>query len=108
MAVAGMTVTSLYRPALPVTTPRRKIFETFLFAGGFTVAGLLLHQPWGIHKNGGTPAWILLSLAIACAVYALLYWVADAKKLTRWAVPFASAGSNTLLMYIVRLFVCFL
>ena len=101
MAVAGMTVASLYRPAMAVTTPRRKICDTLLFAAGFAVAGWLLHQPWGIHKNGGTPAWILLSLAIACAVYALVYWVVDVKKITRWAVPFASAGSNTLLMYML-------
>ena len=50
-------------------------------------------------KNGGTPAWILLSLAIACAVYALLYWLVDVKRITRWTAPIASAGSNTLLMY---------
>ena len=102
MAVAGMTVASLYRPAVAAaTTPRMRIGGTLCFGAGFAVAGLLLRHPWGIHKNGGTPAWILLSMAVACAVYALLYWVIDVKKIARWMAPIASAGSNTLLMYML-------
>lgn len=101
MAVAGMTVASLYRPALETRTPRNRICGTLLFGAGFAVAGLLLRHPWGIHKNGGTPAWILLSMAVACAVYALLYWMIDVKQISRWTASIASAGSNTLLMYML-------
>ena len=72
-----------------------------LFGVGFAVAGLLLRQPWGIHKSGGTPSWILLSMALACAVYALLYGLVYVKKITLWTAPLAQAGSNTLLMYML-------
>jgi len=101
MVTAGMTVASLYRSDSAASTPRSRISGTLLFGAGFAIAGLLLRQPWGIHKNGGTPSWILLSMAIACAVYALLYWLVDVKKFTRGTVLLATAGSNTLLMYML-------
>ena len=101
MAVAGMTVASLFNSAAAAATPRSRIGGTLLFGVGFAVAGLLLRQPWGIHKSGGTPSWILLSMALACAVYALLYWLVDVKKCSRWTAPLAQAGSNTLLMYML-------
>lgn len=99
MVIAGMTIATLYRPDSPKATPRSRIVGTLLFGAGFAAAGLLLRPLGGIHKNGGTPAWILCSLAIACAAYALVYWLVDVKKVTRWTAPIARAGSNTLLMY---------
>ena len=101
MVTAGMTVACLYRSDSAASTPRGRINGTLLFGAGFAIAGLLLRQPWGIHKNGGTPSWILLSMAIACAVYALLYWLVDVRKVTRGTALIATAGSNTLLMYML-------
>ncbi len=101
MSVAGLIVASLWGSGSAATTHRSRIGKTLLFGMGLAVAGLLLRHPWGIHKNGGTPAWILLSLSIACAAYALLYWLIEVKRYTRWTVPVAQAGSNTLLMYML-------
>lgn len=101
LVTAGMTVATLYRPDSPRATPWSRIAGTLLFGAGFAAAGLLLRPLGGIHKAGGTPAWILCSLAIACAVYALVYWLVDVKKMTRWTAPIAQAGSNTLLMYML-------
>jgi len=101
IVIAGMTVAPLYRSDSAASTPRSRINGTLLFGVGFAIAGLLLRQPWGIHKNGGTPSWILLSLAIACAAYAVLYWLIDVKKCARWSSLIALAGSNTLLMYML-------
>ena len=101
MAVAGLTVAALCGSGSATATHRVRIGGTLLFGMGCAVAGLLLRQPWGIHKNGGTPAWILVSLSIACAAYALLSWLIEVKRHTRWTAPFAQAGSNTLLMYML-------
>jgi len=101
MVVAGMTVALLYRHDSAATTPKSRIGWTLIFGLGFAVAGLLLRQPWGIHKNGGTPAWILFSMAITCVVYVLLYWIVNVKKITRGTELIAQAGSNTLLMYML-------
>lgn len=68
---------------------------------GFAVAGLLLRPLWGIHKLNSAPSWILCSVAIACAVYSLLYWLVDMKKITGWTALIAPAGYNTLLMYML-------
>ncbi len=101
MVIAGMTVATLFRPNSPVTTPRSRIVWILLFGAGFAAAGLLLRPLWGIHKGGGTPSWILCSVAIACVVYAMLYWLVDVKKITSWTMLIAPAGSNTLLMYML-------
>ncbi len=101
MAVAGLVVATLFQPGAAATTPTRRIAWMLVFAAGFGAAGLLLRPLWGIHKNGSTPSWTLCSVAIACAVYALLYWLIDVLKLTRSAVLLGPAGSNTLLMYML-------
>jgi predicted acyltransferase len=101
MAVAGLVVATLFQPGAAATTPPRRIAWMLVFAAGFGAAGLLLRPLWGIHKDGSTPSWTLCSVAIACAVYALLYWLIDVLKLTRSAVLLGPAGSNTLLMYML-------
>ena len=68
---------------------------------GFAVAGLWLRPLYGISKNLATPAWCLLSSAICCSLYAILFWLVDVKN---WKSAFAflqPAGSNPLLAYIL-------
>lgn len=101
MPVAGMLVATWDSPGGQTVTPGRRVVRTLLIGVGFAVSGLLLQPFGGIHKSGGTPAWILFSLAIACTVYGLLYWLVDVRKITRWTVLMAPAGSNTLLMYML-------
>ena len=102
MVVMGLAVATLFRPNSPATTPWSRIAWMLVFAAGFGAAGLLLRPVWGIHKNGGaTPSWALCSVGIACAVYALLYWLIDVKKIAGWTVLLKPAGSNTLLMYLL-------
>ena len=101
MVVAGMVTATLFRPNSPATTPTSRIGWMLVFAAGFGAAGLFLRPLWGIHKNGGTPSWALCSCAVACAVYALLYWLIDVMRITRWAALLKRAGSNTLLMYML-------
>jgi predicted acyltransferase len=99
MATAGMAIATLFRPNSPATTPWSRIVWTLLFGGGFAAAGFLLRPLGGIHSSA--PSWVLCSMAVACAAYALLYWLVDVKEITRWTAPIAPAGSNTLLMYML-------
>ena len=114
-AVAGMVLATLFRPCsgdcpdfrvsengtVPFRsrTPRGRIAWMLVFAAGLAAAGLLLWPFWGVHKRAATPSWLLYSLVIATTVYALLYWLVDVKKISRWTVLVGPAGSNTLLMY---------
>lgn len=125
MVVAGTVVATLFRPNSTATTPidsdavydpgsgvsaaerligdarlsRSRIAWMLAFAVGLGVAGYLLRPLWGIHKLSCSPTWVLYSTAIACAAYALLYWIVDVKKITGWTALIEPAGSNTLLMY---------
>ena len=102
MVAAGMVAATLFRPNSSAATPSRRIVWLLVFAAGFGAAGLLLRPVWGIHKDGGaTPSWALCSISIACAVYALLYWLIDVQKIAGWTVLLKPAGSNTLLMYLL-------
>ncbi len=101
MVVAGLVIAALHHPRTGAPTARGRLGGTLLFGLGCALAGLLLRQPWGIHKSGGTPAWVLLSMGVACAAYALLHGLVDVKRVTRGLAPFACAGSNTLLMYLL-------
>ena len=64
------------------------------------IAARLLH-PFGISKIRATPTWVLYDVAACCAIYCLLYFVCDVKRKVAWAAPFRSAGSNTLLTYLL-------
>jgi heparan-alpha-glucosaminide N-acetyltransferase len=99
MTVAGMAIGTLFWPNSAATAPRSQIAWMLVFAAGFAAAGLLLRPLWGIHKPAGTPSWILCSLAVACALYAMLYWLIDRMKISRWTALVGPAGSNTLLMF---------
>ena len=101
--VAGMAVATLFRPNSPIKTPWGRIAWILVFAAGFALAGLLVRPllGLGIWKNRCTPAWIFDCSAIACAIYAILYWLIDVMKIDRWTFLIAPAGSNTLLMYLL-------
>jgi predicted acyltransferase len=101
MTVAGMVVATLLRPPCPATTPRSRIAWMLVFAAGFVAAGLLLRPLGGIHKDGCTSSWALCSVGIACAIYAVLYWLIDVKGVRHGMLLVEQAGSNTLLMYLL-------
>jgi heparan-alpha-glucosaminide N-acetyltransferase len=99
--VGGLAIATLFRPNSPTKTPLSRIVWILVFAAGFAAAAFFLRPLLGIHKNSATPSWALYCLAIACAIYAFLYWLIDVKKITRWTAFLGAAGSNTLLMYLL-------
>jgi len=64
------------------------------------IAGWFL-RPLGISKIRATPTWVLWTVAAACVLFTLLYWLCDLKKQTGWAWLVRPAGSNTLLTYLI-------
>ena len=65
-----------------------------LAAGWLTV-------PLGISKIRATPAWTLWNIGAAVLAFALLYWICDQWRKTRWAALVHPAGANTLLTYLL-------
>ena len=73
-------------------------------AAGFALLTLLagaVLTPLGISKIRATPTWSLYSVGAAILLFIPFYWLCDLKRWTAWTFPFRSAGSNTLLTYLL-------
>ncbi|MCL5282106.1 MAG: DUF5009 domain-containing protein [Planctomycetes bacterium] len=103
IAVAGMLLASMLLTP-DATTIRARVRFTLLFIAGCSVGALLLHGLYGINKNQATPSWCLWACAITAAVWLLFYLMADLRPQglgSKLAKPFAIAGSNVLLAYLL-------
>ena len=60
---------------------------------------------WGISKIQGTPSWLAICTGIGFLLFAILYYIADQKKITGWAKIIAPAGTATLTCYMIPYFV---
>ncbi len=65
------------------------------------MAALLLHGEFIISKNGATPPWCFWACAITAAVWLIFYLVGDVMRRTWLTKPFAIAGQNVLLAYLL-------
>jgi len=73
-------------------------------AAGFALLSLIAGgalTPLGISKIRATPTWSLYSVGAAVLVFIGLFWLCDLKHWTGWTFPVRSAGSNTLLTYLL-------
>ena len=97
---AGVVLSTIFflEPRLPKF--RAKAGPALGFAAACATAALLL-TPLGISKIRATPTWALYTVAASCVAYTLLFWVCDWRGYIRWAAPVRSAGSNTLLTYLL-------
>ena len=100
MVIAGILANTLFLNTDLKWSPIRR-FRIGLAAAAFTALAGWLMVPFGISKNRGTPTWSLWSITACLVIFSLLYWLCDIRKHTRWALPFRSAGSNTLLTYLL-------
>jgi predicted acyltransferase len=98
--MAGLLVSLLFFDKLFTASPQAKIRWAVLIAAVLLLSGWAL-SPLGISKNRGTPTWCLYSCAANTLIFALLYWIADVKRHSRWAGFVKPAGSNTLLTYLI-------
>ena len=63
--------------------------------------GVLLRKYFIISKIGGTPTWILISMATALFLFVILHWLVDVRKNIDWYKPIETAGIATLTCYLV-------
>jgi len=63
-------------------------------------AGFALRPAWGISKIRATPAWVLICSGITTAVFALVYWITDRRRINWWGFM-RPAGTQTLLCYLM-------
>jgi len=67
--------------------------------------GLGTRSVWGISKIQGTPSWLSICTGIGFLLFAILYYIADQKKITNWAKIIAPAGTATFTCYMIPYFI---
>ncbi len=98
--MAGVVTSILFLGTGQRPSPLLSISVAAGFALLTLLAGAVL-TPLGISKIRATPTWSLYSVGAAILVFMLLYWLCDLKRWTAWTFPLRSAGSNTLLTYLL-------
>jgi predicted acyltransferase len=102
MTVSGVFVGLLFMPGSPAAAVRERLKWMLVFAGGMLAAGILVRPLYGAQKQQMTPSWGLYSIAISCAVYAVVYWLVDVRKIRGWGALFRPVGRNPLLPYFLH------
>jgi hypothetical protein len=103
IAVAGVLLASIL-PAPDITSVRARATFSLLFIAGCSLGAWLLTGLYGINKNSATPSWCLWACAITAGLWLLFYFLADVRPQglpARFVAPFAVAGGNVLLAYLI-------
>jgi predicted acyltransferase len=103
ITLAGVLLASTLL-AQDTATPAVRTRFTLWFIAGCAAGALLLHRLYGINKNNATPSWCLWACATTAALWLLFYFLADVSPESTQAAlakPFAVAGQNVLLAYLI-------
>jgi heparan-alpha-glucosaminide N-acetyltransferase len=98
--MAGVVTAILFLGAGERPSSRFSLTMAAGFALLTLIAGAVL-TPLGISKIRATPTWSLCSVGAAVLLFMALFWLCDLKHVTGWTFPVRSAGSNTLLTYLL-------
>jgi heparan-alpha-glucosaminide N-acetyltransferase len=100
IAFAGITLTTIFFLEPRFDTFRKKAIPSIIFGVLSLLAARLLY-PFGISKIRATPTWCLYGIGATVLLFVLLYFICDVKHHTKWTFWVRSAGSNTLLTYLL-------
>jgi heparan-alpha-glucosaminide N-acetyltransferase len=101
ISMLGVAIGATLLPRSVIGTPIERVRYSAVLLVLMALGALLLHKTFGINKNSATPSWCLWSAAITTALWIVLYWVVDVMGWRTWSLPFAWAGANALLLYIL-------
>ncbi|MDN3642888.1 DUF5009 domain-containing protein [Lutimonas halocynthiae] len=97
---AGIVATLLFKKLR--NGDMKWVYVTLLSLGFINIIyGLATRPIWGISKIQGTPSWLGICTGIGFLLFAILYYIADQKKITSWARIIAPAGTATLTCYMI-------
>lgn len=79
----------------------KKIIVTIVTIGILTLAGGFILRKWFIiSKILASPSWGMICNGISLILFALLYWITDIKKQSKWLFFLKPAGENSLTTYL--------
>lgn len=85
----------------PLGAPRALLRWVSLSALWLIAAGLLMSLEVPINKRIWSPSYTLLTLGIACALFAIFIWFIDVRGHRRWVAPMQVLGMNPIAIYVV-------
>jgi heparan-alpha-glucosaminide N-acetyltransferase len=98
IVISGLLTTLILKK---LSADYRKTIITILAIGIFCIInGFILRKWFIISKNMATPSWGFICNGISMILFALLYWIIDIKKRTRWTFFLKPAGENSLTTYL--------
>jgi predicted acyltransferase len=87
----------------------KRIIVTIVTIGVLSLAGGFILRKWFIiSKILATPSWGMICNGISLILFALLYWIVDVKKKSKWAFFLKPAGENSLTTYLAPDIIYFL
>lgn len=100
LSFAGMMATLVM---LKYRTSISKFFKIWGFSGLFFFVMAFLSRPiWGIQKDGASPSWVWLSIAIGLWLLILVWFLVEKRGYTSWALVFKPAGTDTFFAYLLQ------
>jgi predicted acyltransferase len=100
VVMAGVCTSHIFIGTGKRPKPARAIGVGIVFAAALLIAGWLL-TPLGISKIRATPTWALCSSGTSVLIFAILFWICDVRKVTKWSFFLRPAGSNALTTYLL-------
>jgi heparan-alpha-glucosaminide N-acetyltransferase len=98
IVISGMLTTLIMKKLKP---DYRKTIITMVAMGVFCmITGFVLRKWFIISKIRATPSWGLICNGISLILFALLYWIIDVRKQTKWTFFLKPAGENSLTTYL--------
>lgn len=79
----------------------RRLGAGIALAAVLALCAFLLHQHYPISKIGATPPWALYCAALCSGLFALLYWLIEVRRVSRWTALVQPAAANPLITYLL-------
>jgi len=99
IVIAGM-IAALVLKRYPAEKPHLAILIIGSVGVFSIISGFILRNWFIISKIQATPSWGMICIGISMVIFAMLYWIIDIKKKTRWTYMFRPAGENSLTTYL--------
>jgi heparan-alpha-glucosaminide N-acetyltransferase len=98
IVISGLLTTLILKR---MSAEYRKTILTIVTLGLFCIiAGFVLRKWFIISKIKATPSWGFICNGISMILFAVLYWIIDIKKWTKWTFFLKPAGENSLTTYL--------
>jgi heparan-alpha-glucosaminide N-acetyltransferase len=99
IVVSGMLISLILRKYAKTDYLKTILIISAIGVGSLLI-GFILRQWFIISKIQATPSWGLICNGISMLLFALLYWIIDIKKQTKWSFFLKPAGENSLTTYL--------